>query len=128
MGWGDTDKGSATKLSNVLMKVRVNCISNSQCDRSSDGRDNYNGQITKNMLCAEHRQAKDSCQGDSGGPLVKELGGKAHEQVGVVSWGIGCASDHFPGVYARVSEAYSWIEREVCKVNRQYAKEAGFDC
>jgi len=128
MGWGDTDISAASKLSDVLMKVRVNVISNRECDASSDGRDNYNDQITQNMLCAEHRQAKDSCQGDSGGPLIQELGGKAHRQVGVVSWGIGCASDHFPGVYARVSRAYSWIEREVCKENRQYATEAGFNC
>jgi len=127
MGWGDTDISAASKLSNVLMHVQVNCISNSECDASSDGQDDYNDQITENMLCAEHRQAKDSCQGDSGGPLVEESGG-AQKQVGVVSWGIGCASDHFPGVYARVSKAYSWIESEVCKENKQYATEAGFDC
>ena len=61
--------------------------------------------------------------GDSGGPLIKGA-----EQIGVVSWGISCASDSFPGVYARVSSAYKWIEREVCRENRQYATEAGFRC
>jgi trypsin len=127
MGWGDTDISSASRLSDVLMHVKVNCISNDECDASTDGRDSYKDQITQNMLCAEHRQAKDSCQGDSGGPLVEEAGGVV-KQVGVVSWGIGCASDHFPGVYARVSKAYKWIEGQVCNENKQYATEAGFDC
>lgn len=127
MGWGDTDISSASRLSDVLMHVKVKCISNDECDASTDGRDSYKDQITQNMLCAEHRQAKDSCQGDSGGPLVEEARGVV-KQVGVVSWGIGCASDHFPGVYARVSKAFNWIERQVCNENEQYASEAGFDC
>ena len=73
------------------------------------------------MLCASANN-KDSCQGDSGGPLVK-----GNVQIGVVSWGIDCADPNFPGVYARVSSQYNWIESEVCK-GSQYAEEAGFDC
>lgn len=126
VGWGDTDKrDEVSKLSDVLMEVKVNVISNQDCDDSSgtiDGySDSYKGQITQNMLCAKTNR-KDSCQGDSGGPLVQD-----NTQVGVVSWGIGCASDHFPGVYARVSKAHAWIQREVCK-GSDYADEAGFDC
>ncbi len=63
------------------------------------------------------------CQGDSGGPLIK-----GSKQLGIVSWGIGCASDDFPGVYTRVSSVYGWIENELCKENRQYAVEAGYKC
>lgn len=123
MGWGDTHiSDNISQLSGVLMKVQVNVISNSACDNSGDGRDDYNGQITQNMLCAKANQ-QDSCQGDSGGPLVQ-----GSKQVGVVSWGIGCAHPNFPGVYARVSKAYSWIEGEVCGANREYAEEAGFNC
>jgi trypsin len=127
MGWGDTDRRDhVSTLSDVLMKVQVNVISDEECDASSgytDGYyDSYEGQITENMLCARASR-KDSCQGDSGGPLV--IGRK---QVGVVSWGIGCASAQFPGVYARVSKAYNWIKDEVCDDNRRLAINAGFQC
>lgn len=127
MGWGDTDiRDNVSKLSDVLMKADVRVMSNSDCEKSS-GRvggyyDTYNDQITSSMLCAKANR-KDSCQGDSGGPLVH-----GNQQVGVVSWGIGCASADFPGVYARVSSAHNWIEKEVCRENRQYAMEAGFRC
>ena len=136
MGWGDTDiRESVSELSDELKHVNVNVICNSECDESEgtvDGYyDNYFDQITSNMLCAiKEGGGEDSCQGDSGGPLVIK-GDNANTsqdiQVGVVSWGVGCASQHFPGVYARVSRAYDWIEKEVCS-RSNYAVDAGFDC
>ena len=132
MGWGDTDvRDNVATQSDVLMNVQVKVMDNDECDESEgeiDGyEDNYNDKITDNMLCAKARK-QDSCQGDSGGPLVIPGGGSGGDvQIGVVSWGIGCAAPDFPGVYARISRAYSWIEHEVCK-GSQYASEAGFDC
>lgn len=133
MGWGDTDirDDVPAALSDVLMKVQVNIISNNDCADSSGSiggggsTASYRGQITQNMLCAKSNQ-RDSCQGDSGGPLVITRAA-GDLQIGIVSWGIGCANQNFPGVYSRVSSAYNWIEREVCK-GSQFASEAGFDC
>ena len=142
MGWGDTDPrpdnpeiDGVTEFSTpseILMNVDANTISNEECDASEGVADDgtyfiYNGKIIANMLCAR-ANGKDSCQGDSGGPLViKGDGGIANVQVGVVSWGKGCALDPFPGVYARISHAYEWIQTEVCN-GSESASEAGFDC
>ena len=132
MGWGDTDVRPGYTLPDVLMNTNVNVISNEECD-ASEGYDEtgeywtYKGYITEDMICAE-ANGTDSCQGDSGGPLViKGDGGAEDVQVGVVSYGFGCGAAQFPGVYARVSHEYEWIQSQLCKESG-YASEAGFDC
>ncbi len=47
-------------------------------------------------------------------------------QVGVVSWGIGCGNQDFPGVYSRVSSAYVWIRQKVCDISMN--PPASFNC
>lgn len=56
---------------------------------------------------------KDSCQGDSGGPIIIRKGDQ-HIQVGIVSWGEGCAREDFAGVYSRISHVNDWMESVVC--------------
>lgn len=52
------------------------------------------------MICTLYKYGgKDACQGDSGGPLVDS----SKTQVGIVSWGIGCARSDNPGVYTRIA-------------------------
>ena len=129
MGWGDIDQSGGQEFPNELMEVDVNVITNEECDMSDGEFGSYEGQITSSMLCArEEGGGEDSCQGDSGGPLVIK-GANASEdvQVGVVSWGIGCASKDYPGVYARVSAQYDWIKGEVCKGSKNPPSSFGCD-
>lgn len=131
MGWGDTIASEEySQLSNTLKEVEVNVVSNQVCSRANGYvggfYSSYSRAITPNMLCAQ-APGRDSCQGDSGGPLVmKGSDGNQDVQVGVVSWGMGCANPDFPGVYARVSSAYSWIRDEVCR--RSADPPLSFEC
>mmetsp|Transcript_26973 Transcript_26973/g.30316 ORF Transcript_26973/g.30316 Transcript_26973/m.30316 type:complete len:627 (+) Transcript_26973:280-2160(+) len=108
IGLGVTSEGGSQ--SNKLLEVQVPTVSNEVCNSQPY----YNGEVTDEMLCAGFPQGKkDSCQGDSGGPLVQVVG-STHYQVGVVSWGEGCAQPNRPGVYARTSNSIDWIQNIVC--------------
>ncbi|KAF1379071.1 hypothetical protein PFLUV_G00172230 [Perca fluviatilis] len=102
-GWGTiSSSGTPLPFPQNLQEVSVPLVSNTQCNAAY-------GIITSNMICAGLTAGgKDSCQGDSGGPLVTKVG-STWVQIGIVSFGDGCAQPGFPGVYARVSQYTSWI-------------------
>ncbi|XP_042870523.1 trypsin alpha-3-like [Penaeus japonicus] len=100
-GWGTTSSGGSS--SDTLREVDVTVLSNTACQSG-----NYGSAIEDTMLCAGST-GKDSCQGDSGGPLVFKDGGGNYDQIGVVSWGYGCGSPGYPGVYTRVNSYLDWI-------------------
>ncbi|KAL7482728.1 hypothetical protein ACHAW6_008385, partial [Cyclotella cf. meneghiniana] len=109
MGWGDTTQGGSG--SNVLREVDLPVITNELCYEK------YPGDIYASMICT-FLPGKDSCQGDSGGPLI--IPGSSADTdtlIGMVSWGIGCASSKYPGVYSRVSNGYDWIKTNVCSMS-----------
>lgn len=104
-GWGNTSI-NGENFPDLMHKVDVPLVSNQVCN----GPDAYNGSVQDSELCAGHAEGgQDSCQGDSGGPLTVYFNGQEN-QVGVVSWGEGCALPNKYGVYARVSELKSWID------------------
>ncbi|XP_035729179.1 serine protease hepsin-like [Vespa mandarinia] len=98
-GWGKT---GTTDTSNALQALTIPTIDQQKCTeifRKSP----Y--QITQRMMCAGYLSGdKDACQSDSGGPLVYN-----GEQIGIISWGLKCATKGYPGVYTKTSAIRAWI-------------------
>jgi hypothetical protein len=76
--------------------------------------------FTDNMLCAGHMDSdgKDACKGDSGGALIHRAidndGTIVDTHVGLVSYGVPCANEGLPSVYARTSSRIDWIKTTMC--------------
>ncbi|XP_040211903.1 serine protease 33-like isoform X1 [Rana temporaria] len=107
-GWGARYFGGSVFLYKTLQEVMVPLIDGNTCQvmQESAGSTDH---IQYDQICAGYKDGgKDSCQGDSGGPLVCKVRGVWY-QVGIVSWGIGCASFSFPGVYTLVTSYQAWI-------------------
>ena len=104
-GWGDLTRGGSQP--DILQEVTVRTQSTEQC-RGQYGQN----KISDNMICAA-KPGKDSCWGDSGGPLAVQGQGGEFRQVGVVSFGRGCARPGYPGVYTRVTSFLPWIRQRM---------------
>lgn len=104
-----TESTATYSPSQVLQKVTLSAIDHDVCASIYGNRGLTIDEVS--MICAAFMGGgKDSCAGDSGGPLLNSKG----TQVGVVSWGIGCARQAYPGVYARVSSIVGWIQTIIC--------------
>lgn len=106
LGWGTDESGNT---SDVLKKVDVPVTADADCTAS------YNEQFDPNtMVCAGLAEGgKDSCQGDSGGPLVGVAADGTIKEIGIVSWGQGCAEPKFYGVYGRVAAMSDLIQEQI---------------
>lgn len=111
-GWGRTRENGLT--TSILREASLKIVTNSQCGK------NYGAWFYPSVMVCAALKGRDSCQGDSGGPLFhrevigttqkkRKHGGKKQVpiyrdiQIGVVSWGEGCARPGKPGVYTRIS-------------------------
>jgi len=108
LGWGRTDTNMRV---NHLHQVNVPLVTAEICTSAYTS---IGYVMTDNMLCAGYQAGgKDACAGDSGGPLVirEDEEDKTSEwiQVGVISWGKGCAQADAYGVYTHVAHFQGWV-------------------
>jgi secreted trypsin-like serine protease len=117
-GWGILAE-DASWPSDSLMTVDIEYYSRKECINLSS----YDpSRILEGMVCAGNVQDGmiDTCSGDSGGPLVYynvsediEPSNISPTQVGVVSWGNGCAKPKYPGIYSSTFYYKDWIEQQI---------------
>ena len=131
IGWGSTKKVGKGKLANskdyskVLKEVDIPFTQDKDCAEkvrqmvSQGHRDWYFNNVTQ--FCAGDKSGKvDTCQGDSGGPALVLHNDPVKNkprwyQIGIVSWGHGCAQKGEYGFYTKVSAFLSWIDNEMKK-------------
>lgn len=115
LGWGKTLPGPEGRPSVVLMRVPLDIMNEADCGKTAY----YRLRTGIKTICAA-RTGKDTCTGDSGGPLMLTIDRRQSDeveserkttQIGIVSWGKGCAQEGAPGVYTRVSAYRDWIRR-----------------
>jgi secreted trypsin-like serine protease len=96
-GWGAATEGGGQQR--YLLKAQVPFITDAQCQSA------YSELVPSEEICAGNWSSGgvDTCQGDSGGPMFRRDNNNAWIQVGIVSWGYGCARPENPGVYSQVS-------------------------
>lgn len=107
-GFGRTTPDPSGKSSTFLMMVSLDVWPSETCDKATG----YPPDVAQRVICAA-APGRDTCQGDSGGPLFDYTPGSPNErrQIGIVSWGRGCAEVGNPGVYTDVRSYLPWINQ-----------------
>jgi secreted trypsin-like serine protease len=96
-GWGAAVEGGGQQR--YLLKAETPFIDDAQCGSA------YTELVPEEEICSGDwdNGGVDTCQGDSGGPMFRRDNAGEWIQVGIVSWGYGCARPQNPGVYAQTS-------------------------
>ena len=138
-GWGSTEARapndpSQVKKSEYLQQLAIPLKGRKTCAKSLEGVDDDNIDFTERMMCAGYKKGeetdqsgerirytgeKDSCQGDSGGPLVRKReidGNDIYYQIGIVSWGVGCAQKGQYGFYTHVPLLVDWVNNKTASI------------
>lgn len=99
-GWGTTSSGGSSP--DRMREVAVPVVADATAQRSY-ARLSPSYKYYPPLMVAAGKKGKDSCQGDSGGPLFAAPSSGDRVQVGIVSYGYGCAKAGYPGVYSEVN-------------------------
>ncbi|XP_073824709.1 inactive CLIP domain-containing serine protease A3 [Musca autumnalis] len=110
-GWGKNDFGPTGAYQAIQREVDVPLIPNADCQTALRQTRLGASFVLDNasFICAGGEAGKDACTGDGGSPLVCQSNGLWYV-VGMVAWGIGCATAGVPGVYVNVATYLPWIQ------------------
>lgn len=114
-GWGGRLPGSDHN-ERLLKRIDLPVISRAECQgQLRVTRLGRRFRLRPSFLCAGGIEGKDTCKGDGGSPLFCTLPGQMHryQLAGIVSWGIECAKEDVPAVYANVPFLRKWIDEKV---------------
>merc|ERR1712038_756270 len=113
-GWGKNEVDGSFQF--IQHKVDLPLVENNSCNNKLKSALNAQRagsgnrfSLSQSEICAGGQVGKDACTGDGGSPLVCQGQSGRWTVVGLVTWGVGCASD-VPGVYARMSHFTQWID------------------
>ena len=109
-GFGAVDEAGLP--SDLLLEAELDTYADDRCEELY--RQDGDTVVGDSQVCAgRDRGHVDACYGDSGGPLVVPLddGADADDwrQIGIVSWGAGCAAPLRPTIYTEVSAFTDWL-------------------
>ncbi|XP_075549565.1 transmembrane protease serine 4-like isoform X2 [Dermacentor variabilis] len=102
-GWGYTSESGQHHRNPYLLYVTQVIKGEEYCKAKMEGY--YYSPST--AFCA-YRYSYDACQGDSGGGLMV-LHDERWYTVGIISYGVGCATPGMPGVYTDVTRYIGWL-------------------
>ncbi|MDR6325168.1 S1 family serine peptidase [Actinoplanes couchii] len=106
MGWGQT-RETALRQERRLHYATVPAIPDKQCAAAYR---KFGVKLVEDESICAGRHGVDTCQGDSGGPMVGRDRSGRWTQIGIVSWGLGCARDGYFGVYTQIAKFRAEIE------------------
>lgn len=113
LGWGQTSE-TAIYQERRLRYASVPYVSDAECAAAYR---TVGVSLVKNESLCAGKRGVDTCQGDSGGPMVRQDAKGRWIQVGIVSWGLGCARAGYPGVYTQVSTFRKAIRKATRKLS-----------
>jgi len=120
VGWGATRTNG--QASSVCRQATVPIVPINECQQDYSGVSRV--RISDDQVCAGQGR-RDSCAGDSGGPMLTDFSNGRWSVIGIVSYGVDCASETHPGVYTRVDRYLNWIERQIGGRQRNGSNKRG---
>lgn len=95
-----------------IQSIRVNVFSHAECLAGGGYRLGHINDFAS--FCAGYIEGgKDACTNDSGGPLICINDQNEPVLQGLVSWGVRCALEKYPGIYTRVGSYLDWISQKI---------------